>query len=85
LGKNQGWKRKEPIQEKRWTNAGWPKAAFSVDEGSLGCKKASIGRYQIALEPFLVAEWQMMQGHHVTNDSVHAVRAIFAQEKPTKV
>jgi hypothetical protein len=56
LGKNHGWKRKEPIQEKRWTNAGRPKAAFSVDEGSLGCKKASIGRYQIALETLLIVE-----------------------------
>jgi hypothetical protein len=61
LGKNQGWKSKEPIQEKRWTHAGWAKAAFSVDEGSLGGKKASIGRYQIALESFLIAEWQMMR------------------------
>jgi hypothetical protein len=61
LGTNQRWKGKEPIQEKRWTHAGWAKAAFSVDEGSLGCKKASIGRYQIALEWFLIAGWRMMR------------------------
>jgi hypothetical protein len=58
LGKNQGWKGKEPVQEKRWTHAGWPKAAFPIDEGSLGSKKASIGPYQIALESFLIAGWQ---------------------------
>jgi hypothetical protein len=46
LGKNQNWKGKEPIQEKRWTHAGWAKAAFSVDEGSLGGKKANIRRSQ---------------------------------------
>jgi hypothetical protein len=33
------------------------KAAFSVDEGSVGGKKASIGAYQIALESFLIAGW----------------------------
>jgi hypothetical protein len=61
LGKNQGWKGKEPIQEKRWAHAGWAKAAFSVDEGSVGGKKANIGRYQIALESLLIARRQMMR------------------------
>jgi len=40
LGKNQGWKGEEPTPEKGRAYAGWAKAAFSVDEGSLGGKKA---------------------------------------------
>jgi hypothetical protein len=41
LDKNQGWKGKEPIQEKRRTDTGWTEKAFATDESSVGSEEES--------------------------------------------